>query len=240
MKKLAFLLLMILPVVNCKTEPAPPPPAPAEIGPKMILFDNFNAHKSEWQQVSGIWQWDPNGFLLQRTADPRQINCLIYVQNPQISDATIETMIRIKTDLPAYLTDTDQDKQLVYNVRYLIGAGIVFRMRDKDNYYMFRLAGEEGAVLGKMVGGEWTDLANPRTADFLTGERVRFSESNWYRLKVEVYGNRIVCSINDVPVINKTDDTYGLGRVGLVTFKTFADFDYLKVYNKTETEIKNQ
>jgi hypothetical protein len=240
MKKIVLFLMLILSVVNCKTAPPPPPPAPAEMGPKMIFFDNFNTHKSEWQQISGIWQWDPNGFLLQRTADPRQINCLLYVQNPQISDATIETMIRIKTDLPSYLTATEQDKQLVYNVRYLIGAGIIFRMQDKDNYYMFRLAGEEGAVLGKMVGGEWIDLANPRTADFLTGERVRFAESNWYRLKVEVYGSRIVCSINDVPVINKTDDTYGLGKFGLVTFKTFGDFDYVKVYNKTESEVKNQ
>jgi len=240
MKKMMLLLLILLPVVNCKTAPPPPPPAPAEIGPKMIFFDNFTSHKNEWQQLSGIWQWDANGFLLQRTSDPRQINCLVYIQNPQISDATIETMVRIKPDLPATLTDSDQDKQLLYNVRYIIGAGIVFRMQDRDNYYMFRLAGEEGSVLGKMVDGEWKDMANPRTADFLTGQRVKFAESNWYRLKVEVYGNRIVCSINDVPVINKTDDTYGLGKVGLVTFKTFADFKNIKVYNKSETEIKNQ
>jgi hypothetical protein len=100
---------------------------------------------------------------------------------------------------------------------------------------MFRLAGEEGAVLGKMVDGEWIDIANPRSANFLP-ERVKFSRANWYRLKVDAYGSRIVCYINDSVVVSRTDTTFSLGNFGLVTFKTKADFDYFKVYTRQELE----
>jgi hypothetical protein len=111
-----------------------------------------------------------------------------------------------------------------------MGAGIIFRMKDRDNFYMFRLAGEEGAVLGKMVNGKWTDLANPRSTDNLPG-RVRFSGSNWYRLKVKVYDKRILCYINDSAVVSYEDNEFGLGHFGLCTFKARADFDYIRIYN---------
>ena len=125
--------------------------------------------------------------------------------------------------------DSAADQALVRNVRYIIGAGIIFRMKDNNNYYMFRLAGEEGAVLGKMVNGVWVDIDNPRSIDFLP-ERVRFSQANWYALKVVCNGDRITCYINDSVVVNKTDTQFSLGRFGLCTFKTRADFDFFKVY----------
>jgi hypothetical protein len=63
------------------------------------------------------------------------------VDHPQVADATIETFIRIRPDLPATITSSAQDQQMLNNVRYIIGAGIIFRMKDQDNFYMFRLAG---------------------------------------------------------------------------------------------------
>jgi hypothetical protein len=195
-----------------------------------IFYDNFDYRKNEWQQFGGNWQYSADGFLLQRTADPRQVNCIIYVDHPQAADAAIETFVRIHPDLPDIITGSDQDQEMLHNVRYLMGAGIIFRMKDRDNFYMFRLAGEEGAVLGKMVNGAWKDLANPRSADFLP-ERVKFSGSNWYRLKVEAYANRIVCYINESAVISYVDSQFGLGRFGLCTFKARADFDFIRIYN---------
>jgi hypothetical protein len=235
-----FLVILTFVATNCKTTPPPATPV-TEFGPKTIFYDNFNGHKNEWQQGAGIWQWTSEGFLIQRTADPRALNTLVYVQNPQISDATIETYVRIQAEHPAYMDlSTERDRAMVNDLRFIIGAGIIFRMRDPQNYYMFRLAGEEGAVLGKMVNGEWIDIDNPRTVNMLQGKRIQFGGSNLYRLKVEVYGNRIVCYIQDVPVISKTDETFGLGYFGLTTFKTNADFDYIKVYNKQESEVKGQ
>lgn len=203
--------------------------------PKTIFYDNFDTRKNEWQQVRGNWKVSADGFFLQQSADPRHINSLIYVDHPQAAEASIETFVRIKPDLPNTPTDSMQDQEMLKNVRYIIGAGIIFRMKDESNFYLFRLAGEEGAVLGKMVKDEWVDLSNPRSVDYLT-ERVKFSESNWYRLKVEAYGDRIVCSINDSVVVSVSDSTFSLGKFGLCTFKTKADFDYFKVYDKTAIE----
>jgi hypothetical protein len=206
-------------------------------GPKTIFYDNFNDRKNEWQQIRGSWKIDSNGFFQQRSADERMLNCILYVDNPQTANATYETFLRIAPDLPTVLTDSDADRALRYNIRYICGAGLIFRMKDQDNFYMFRLAGEEGAVLGKMVNGEWFDIANPRTIDFLPS-RVKFSADNWYRLKVDANGDRIVCYINDSVVCSATDSQFSLGRFGLCTFKSVADFDYIKVYDKTESEIR--
>lgn len=194
-----------------------------------IFYDNFNFRKNEWQQIRGNWRYISGGFLQQSSADTRHANSIIYVNHPQVANATIETFVRIKPILPRTITSSMQDQRLLNNVRFIIGAGIIFRMSNQDNFYMFRLAGEEGAVLGKMVNGEWIDIANPRSADYLRG-RIKFSGNNWYRLKVRCYGNQITCYINDSAVVNAVDTTFGLGRVGLCTFKTSAEFDFIRIY----------
>lgn len=242
MRKKSYLFVLCIAVLFAFTfcggksvpvAPAPPPAqtvqtAQASTGPNTIFFDNFNNRKNEWQQVSGNWIVAQQGFMVQKASDPRMLNCLMYVSHPQAANCTIETYVRIVPDLPSVITDSAADQALVRNVRYIIGAGIIFRMKDNNNYYMFRLAGEEGAVLGKMVNGVWVDIDNPRSIDFLP-ERVRFSQANWYALKVECNGDRIICYINDSVVVNKTDTQFSLGRFGLCTFKTRADFDYFRV-----------
>jgi hypothetical protein len=204
-------------------QPQPP-------GPKIIFSDTFDTVKGEWQQVSGVWE-TRDGFLVQKSDDPRHLNSLRFILTPRSSDATIETSVRISPDRPAVLTNSEADAELLRNIRFVIGAGIVFRMQDAQNFYMFRLAGEEGAVLGRMVGGQWNekDLCNPRVRDFLTGARIGFRADNWYRLKVEAYGNRITAYVNDEPVCSVTDDSFALGQTGLATFKTAADFDHITV-----------
>lgn len=244
MKKYLFLLLFAIMIF---TGCSPPEPevittpetivTTQETGPKTIFRDNFDNRKNEWQQITGVWKLGQNGFFMQTSSDPRHLNAIIYVDHPQVADGTYETYVRVVPDLPATITASEQDQKLLYNVRYIIGAGIIFRMRDKDNFYMFRLAGEEGAVLGKMEGGQWKDLANPRSTNYLTS-RVKFSGNNWYRLKVDAYGGNIKCYINDSVVASVNDSTFTLGKFGLVTFKTRADFDFIAATDKTVTETK--
>jgi len=230
----AFVVLvsvLMVPCLGCSTdspEPAPAPlpmPAPED---DTLFYDDFDDVKPEWQQAGGVWDIN-DGWLIQRTDDPRQLNAIKFIQTPRVSDATVETVLRIAPDRPSQWTDSPPDKELARNIRYIIGAGIVFRMKDPDNFYMFRLAGEEGAVLGKMVDGEWIDIENPRVKDFLRGERIGFWADNEYRLKVEVGGSRFVCYINEEPVVSAKDDDFDIGHVGLITFKTAADFDFIKI-----------
>lgn len=240
---MAAVLVAITVFIGCKTAPAQAAPT-AVASAKTLFYDNFTSVKGEWQQVSGIWETltGGDGLLVQKSDDPRQLNAIRYVETPRTADATIETSVRVKPNRPVALTDSEQDRDLMRNIRYIVGAGIIFRMKDQRNFYMFRLAGEEGAVLGRMVDGVWNekDLCNPRVRDFLDGSRIGFRSDNWYRLKVEAYGNRITTYIDDEPVCSVTDDTFSLGNFGLVTFKTAADFDNIKVTNRQETEIKTQ
>ena len=229
MKQGTFVLATLL-LVGCSST-VEPPPVVAQSETDVLFYDDFDEVKGEWQQVGGVWTV-VDGWLVQRTDDPRQLNTIQYVQSPRISDAVIETVTRISPDRPSQWTDSAADQELARNIRYIIGAGIVFRMKDKDNYYMFRLAGEEGAVLGKMVDGQWFDIKNPRVKDFLQGERIGFYEDNEYRIKVDVSGGHITCYINDEPVVSAEDEAFELGHFGLVTFKTAAEFDFVKVKAK--------
>jgi hypothetical protein len=194
---------------------------------KTIFYDDFstnqNATRNFWKSNGKAhWIWD-SGYLRQTSEDKRALNAIMYVTTPQISNAKIKTTARINYDM-----SIAPSQEELANLRSFIGIGIVFRMVDENNYYMFRLAGEEGCVLGKMVNGEWIDLVNPRRENFLIGQRIK--PNNWYDLRVVVYGSNIQCFINDSPVINHNDNTFPLGRFGLITFKCFADFEHIKVY----------
>jgi hypothetical protein len=94
---------------------------------------------------------------------------------------------------------------------------------------MFRLAGEEGAVLGKMVDGQWQDLANPRAADFLSS-LIRMDTP--YSLRVRAQGRRIQTWVNDRAVASLEDGSFTTGRVGLITFRTQAAFASIKVVER--------
>jgi hypothetical protein len=105
----------------------------------------------------------------------------------------------------------------------------VFRYQDERNFYMFRTAGEEGVVLGKVVDGEWQELANPRALDFAG---VLLKSDTHYRLRVRVVGNRIQAWVGDKAVANVVDDSLGTGRVGLATFRSKAAFAALRIIER--------
>lgn len=212
---------------------------PATVSAKTIFFDDFSSSSQAttrnmwlnngkahwvWQGKTSVSSGCTDGCLKQNSEDARALNAIMYVSTPAVSNATIETKTRINYDMSITLTDND-----IKNIKKFIGTGIVFRMKDQNNYYMFRLAGEEGCVLGKMVNGRWIDLENPRRLNFLEGGRIK--PNNWYTLKVKVIGNNIQCYINDSTIINYTDydSNFTVGSFGLVTFKCFADFEYIRV-----------
>ena len=207
---------------------------------KTIFFDDFSkasqsTNRNLWlSNGKAHWVWQGktaslpgclDGCLKQNSESDRALNAIMYIRTPQFSNGTIETKTRISYDLSIAMTSEELKK-----IRYFIGTGIVFRLVDDNNYYMFRLAGEEGCVLGKMVNGKWIDLANPRRLSFLEGGRIK--PNTWYTLKVRVVSNNIQCFINDSPVINYTDHDAGftVGHFGLATFKCFGDFEYIKVF----------
>lgn len=206
---------------------------------KVVLSDDFSPSATNlrnlWQSNGkGTWMVQgpissapgcQDGCLSQNSEDPRALNAIDYVSAPTLADGQIETVVRTSYDLSVAET-----QERLNNLKSFTGAGLVFRMVDLNNFYMFRLAGEEGVVLGKMVNGTWTDIGNPRRVDFLDGGKLR--PKTWYKLKVETNGDRIQAFINDNPVINTTDSSFSVGKFGVTTFKTAADFEYLKATEK--------
>ena len=218
----------------CQTAPLPMPTPQNEV--RTIFYDAFIPEKGElrnlWQtNGKGAWLVQrkisslsgcEDGCLKQNSEDPRALNTIYYVRTPQMADGVIETKARLTYEL-----SVSETHERLNQIKSFIGAGIIFRMTDENNFYMFRLAGEEGVVLGKMVNGDWIDLGNPRRVDFLEGGRVK--PNTWYTLKVAARGGQIQCFINNNPVISINDATFSLGKFGLTTFKTMADFEYISV-----------
>ncbi len=203
--------LCALVLVACTTAPEPVP-GPLVIertlppGEKIIFEDDFSSYRPAWKQVRGKWALEA-GEMRQQRDDPREENSLMYVDIVDVSDVEITASVRSGG-----------------GTSMVSGAGLVFRLKDDRNYYMFRLAGQR-AVLGKMVNNEWTDLANPQAADFRVDGQLESTET----LRVRVVGDRIQCWVGSDSVVNLTDPEFATGKVGLSTFKATAAFDFIKI-----------
>ncbi len=223
-------------------------------GSKAIFYDTFDPNiggvRNLWVTPRGHWIWQRNtqglpgcedGCLKQQSVDPRMTNAFAYVKTPHVANGVIEAKVRFVNENTAYSVN-------MLEMITKAGAGIMFRMKDESTYYLFRLAGDRGAVLGiasKEFEDGWCDLDNPRSIDFLEGGNVRFNE--WYNLKVELSGASITCYINETPIIsvnlrdlpepmtpckaraNKVAAKMTVGGFGVTTWKSMADFEYIKV-----------
>jgi hypothetical protein len=214
---------------GCGAATAPPPalPAPPPASQdKVLLHDDFDQQNPQWRQVRGQWAVQ-GGHAVQVRDDARELNTIMFYDPLSIADAEMTSVVSMQARLPQF--QTAGDAELIEVRRRIAGAGLVFRYQNENNFYMFRLAGEDGAVLGKMQDGQWTDLINPRAADF-SGSLIKVDTP--YRLRVRTQGRRIQCWINDRAIANLEDSSFSTGRVGLVTFRTQASFDSIHVIEK--------
>lgn len=88
-------------------------------------------------------------------------------------------------------------------------AGIIFRVQDKDNYYILRAnALEENLWFFRYASGSRSSMRS---------SSVKVPAGQWHELKVEVEGNRFRGYLNGQLVVETTDDAYKAGGVGLWT-----------------------
>ena len=124
-----------------------------------------------------------------------------------------------KTDyrFPLALGDATNYRDFVLRVRFKTisgavdqGAGLVFRLKDKDNYYVVRANALEN---------------NFRLYHVVKGRRVQFAGLNlqvtpqvWHEVKVEARGDEFKCYFDGQLRITATDATFqSAGQVGLWT-----------------------
>jgi hypothetical protein len=134
---------------------------------------------------------------------------------------------------PLLIADEGSFEDLDLSVRFKAvagdadrAAGLVFRLKDANNYYVVRAnALEDNYRLYRMVAGNRRQFA---------GANFKITPGEWHELRVECIGNRIICYFDGVKRIEASDDTFRQGgKVGLWTkADSVTYFDDLKVTAK--------
>jgi hypothetical protein len=105
-------------------------------------------------------------------------------------------------------------------------AGLVFRLRDPNNYYIVRAnALENNYRLYHVVNGRRSQFA---------GANFKVTSGDWHELRVEAAGNKITCYYDGAKQIEATDSMLkDAGKVGLWTkADSVTYFDDMKVTAK--------
>ncbi len=140
-----------------------------------------------------------------------------------------------KTDyrFPLLIADEGSLRDLDLSVRFKAvsgsvdeAGGLVFRLKDANNYYVVRANALED---------------NYRLYHVVNGRRIQFAGANfkvtpgvWHELRVEAAGNKFTCYYDGVKKIEASDDTFkDAGKVGLWTkADSVTYFDDLRVKAK--------
>ena len=140
-----------------------------------------------------------------------------------------------KTDyrFPLAIADEGSFKDMALSVKFKAvsgevdrAAGLVFRLKDANNYYMVRAnAIEDNYRLYHVVSGKRVQFA---------GANFKVASGEWHELRVECVGNHITCYYDGEKKIDATDDTIkDAGKVGLWTkADSVTYFDDLRVSAK--------
>lgn len=140
-----------------------------------------------------------------------------------------------KTDyrFPLAIADDGSFRDLDLSVKFKAvsgkvdqAGGLVFRLKDANNYYVVRAnALEDNYNLYKVVKGRRTEIS---------GARVKVTSGDWHELRVEVRGNKIACYYDGAKKIDATDRTFqDPGKIGLWTkADSVTSFDDLRASAK--------
>lgn len=110
-------------------------------------------------------------------------------------------------------------------------AGLVWRYRDKDNYYIVRAnALENNVVLYKVENGKRIDLDPKGAGLFAYGKKARVPSGAWSTLRVVAKGPLFETYLNNDKLFDVEDSTFaGPGQVGVWTkADSVTYFDDLK------------
>ena len=111
-------------------------------------------------------------------------------------------------------------------------AGLVWRYRDKDNYYIVRAnALESNVVLYKVEKGKRIDLDPKGSGPFAYGKKARVPSGAWSTLRVVAKGPSFETYLDGAKLFEVEDTTFtGPGQVGVWTkADSVTHFDDLKV-----------
>jgi len=140
-----------------------------------------------------------------------------------------------KTDyrFPLAILDEGSFKDLELSVKFKAvsgevdrAAGLIFRVKDANNYYIVRANALEGNYrLYHVIAGKRQQFA---------GANLKVASDEWHELRVDCIGSKITCYYDGEKKIEATDNTFSeAGKVGLWTkADSVTYFDDLQVTAK--------
>ncbi|HKH49926.1 MAG TPA: family 16 glycoside hydrolase [Thermoanaerobaculia bacterium] len=199
-----------------KADPNRPPAPPAPAGARVIDFEGMAVGAP------------PEGFTLARTGKggPGRWEVVAVDGAPSGGKALAQT----STDTTGYRFPlavvegfTARDVDLAVRFRPVSGAvdraaGLVWRYRDANNYYIVRAnALEDNVVLYKVEDGKRTDL-DVKGAGRTYGVKAEVPKDAWSELRVIARGSLFTVYLNGQELFQVEDGTFReAGRVGLWT-----------------------
>ncbi len=179
------------------------------------------------QTADRVWNFDrdaagtpPQGFTLARTGRGTIGQWVVMKEAtaPSQPNALAQTS-QDKTDyrFPIAIAESTSYKDLALSVRFKAisgkvdqGAGLIFRLKDKNNYYVVRAnALEDNFRLYHVVHGRRIQFA---------GTNFKVTSQQWHEIKVEARGDEFKCYFDGQLKFSAKDSTFkDAGRIGLWT-----------------------
>ena len=194
-----FLLVLLVMAAGCVSPAAVPMAAETALTPATRLWtfdtDPVGGLPQGAAVFSGNWSVRSEPDTLSSPNAFCQTGNAVY---PALSlSDTVYTDVLVQTPFKPISGNTDR------------AAGIIFRIQDKNNYYIIRAnALEDNVNIYKYVNG---------VRSLLKEETVKVLSGQWQELRVEVVGSRIRGFLNGRLVVETSDDTFKSGKVGLWT-----------------------
>src|SRR6266540_7571213 len=172
-----------------------------------------------WNFDSDKPEMPPAGFAFGRTGSGREGHWVVRTEKDAPSAPNV--LAQIDTDatdyrFPVAFTGPEMnDLRLSVKCKTVAGkvdqgCGLVFRLKDADNYYLTRAnALEDNVRLYHVVKGSRRQFA---------GWNGKVASETWHALAVEARGDRFQVFFDGKPVIDAKDDTFkDAGKVGVWT-----------------------
>jgi len=180
-----------------------------------LMPANFNSVRTgpgaqgQWLVIPDPSAPSPPNVVAQNSADPTDSRLVLLIAN-EGSFRDLDVSVKFKT------VSGEVDR----------AAGLVFRLKDANDYYVVRInALEDNCRLYRVVAGKKRPFA---------GANFQMGTGEWHELRVECIGNRIICYYDGKKKIDATDNTFEEpGKVGLWTkADSVTYFDDLRITAK--------
>ncbi len=190
----------------------PQPNAPKPVAPTLSRKDSFNFDKDQEGALPSYLKADKTG---QGTRSEWQVKSDPTAPSPpNVLAQTSNEMVQVHFPLAILSDKKYTDLNVSVSFKTVFGSidqsgGIIFRVNDARNYYLFRAsAHDNNVVLYKYLGG---------TSSVIATVSMTVSPSSWHTLTVVAIGESIEGYFDGKRVIEARDASFLAGSVGLRT-----------------------